>query len=466
MQTRRLAVLLLGAFLTVSACAVAGQSVVNVAPPDGTDDTVSIQSALNACVAQGPGCTVQLQAGKYFTRQLVTYNFHGTFKGMGIDSTTIEALHPLLLNVPDLSVGECTPNTTTCLWPTLIMFVEGNIHVSDFSIRITAPPGTATTGLSLFGFELTDLIDALRFMGRNPTYAVVDRISVEGLPDDSPTSSGFNLVNGVSFVGEFPRALSPFDYYFLSGSLTVRNSSFKSMDDGVGVGAFLTSSQITIGGSSSTGNSFDNVFGGLDMESAENSDFEISYNVSSGIFAGMWVIPWISSVFIPSSPSRYAIHDNKFIGTGQGAEGFYFMNEPGHPWIHAAAWNNIVELQGPLSEGIGTFNTSATAILNNSVTGTDGLDAVGLHNSTLSTVIHNNVSGFTVDSSVGLAQIFLDSSSTNDLVVCSNPSDTVLNSGTNNLVIRCQQPAAALGSADPANAVLRLYLPKGKPIFH
>jgi hypothetical protein len=458
----------LGLSLILPTTVFAGGPTIWVAPPNGVNDTANIQAALNACVAQGPGCSVQLQAGHYFTRQLVTYNFRGTFKGMGIGSTTIEALHPLLVNVPDLSVGECTPNTTTCLWPTLIIFVDGNTHVSDLSIRITAPPGTATTGLFLFGFELTDLIDALRFMGSNPTHAVVDRISVEGLPDDSPTSSGFNLINGVSFLGEFPRALSPFDYYFLSGSLTVRNSSFKSMDDGVGVGSFLTSSQITLGGSPSTGNSFENVYAGMDMESAENSDFEISYNVSSGIVAGMWVIPWMPvglSVFIPSSPSRYAIHDNKFIGTGQNAEGFYFMNEPGHPWIHAAAWNNIVELQGPLSEGIGAFNTSATAILNNSVTGTDGFDAVGLHNSTLSTVIHNNVSGFTVDSSVGLAQIFLDSSSTNDLVVCSNPNDTALNLGTDNLVIGCGQ-VTATWSTDPANTLLRPNLPKGKPILH
>lgn len=480
MKAPRFTVLLLGVVLTVSARAKAGESVVNVVPPNGKDDTANIQAALDGCAAKGPSCTVQLQAGHYFTKQLVEYNFQGTFKGMGIGTTTVEALHPLFVNIPDISLGECTPDTTTCLWPTLIMFVDGDIHVSDLSIRITAPPGTATTGWLFAGTLFTDLIDALRFTGQYPTNAGVDRISVEGLPDHSPTSFGFNLVNGVFFAGEFPRSSAPFDYYFLSGSLTVRNSSFKSMDDGVAAGAFLTSSRITIGGSPATGNSFENVFAGLDMESAEKSEFEISYNVSSGIVAGMWVIPWISAVFIPSSPSRYLIHDNKFIGTGQNAEGFYFLNEPNHPWIHAAAWNNIVELQNSLScplglsptgcEGIGAYNTNATAILNNSVVGTDGFAAVGLHNSSLSTVIHNNVNGFTVDSSVGLAQVFLDASSTNDVVVCSNPSDTALNQGTNNIVVGCQHPPASPGaatkSADPPTSLPRPNPLKGKPWPH
>jgi hypothetical protein len=92
MEAGRLTVLLLGVVLTVSARTAAGQPVVNGAPPNGKDDTANIQAALNACVAQGPGCTVQLLAGTYLTKQLVTYNFRGTFKGMGKDRTIIEAL--------------------------------------------------------------------------------------------------------------------------------------------------------------------------------------------------------------------------------------------------------------------------------------------------------------------------------------------------------------------------------------
>jgi len=82
---------LLGLALLLPATAWAGTHTVNVPPPTGVDDTANIQAALDTCVAYGPGCTLQLQAGTYFTKQLVAYNFQGTFKGMGRDVTKIEA---------------------------------------------------------------------------------------------------------------------------------------------------------------------------------------------------------------------------------------------------------------------------------------------------------------------------------------------------------------------------------------
>jgi hypothetical protein len=82
---------------------------------------------------------------------------------------------------------------------------------------------------------------------------------------------------------------------------TVRNSSFKTMFDGVSQDGFLQSSLITIGGSPSAGNRFENLYVGMDMEGSESSNFDISYNESSGIYASMWVIPW-QPVFVPSSP--------------------------------------------------------------------------------------------------------------------------------------------------------------------
>jgi hypothetical protein len=171
----------LGLSLILPTTALAGGPTIWVAPPNGVNDTANIQAALNACVAQGPNCTVQLQAGRYLTKQVVTYNFRGTFKGMGQDRTIIEALPnlPVVLLDP-VTGGECAPNTTTCPWPSLMIFVDGDIHVSDLSIRIAAPPGTATAPwVGLF----TTLLDALRFMGQNPTDVSIDRISIEGLPD-------------------------------------------------------------------------------------------------------------------------------------------------------------------------------------------------------------------------------------------------------------------------------------------
>ena len=66
MAAQKLIVSLLGFGLTLLARSAAAQAILDVAPPSGKDDTTNIQAALDACAAQGPSCTVQLQAGKAF----------------------------------------------------------------------------------------------------------------------------------------------------------------------------------------------------------------------------------------------------------------------------------------------------------------------------------------------------------------------------------------------------------------
>jgi len=461
-----LSMALLGLLMLTSITAWAGGYTVYVPPPNGTDDTANLQTAFDTCVAHGSGCTVQLAAGNYLTKQLVTYNFLGTLKGKGRDKTVIEALPNLPVNLPDFSVqAPCMPNPTTCLWPSLIMFVDGDIRISDISIKVTAPPGTATTGWFYGGSEYTDLIDTLRFMGQRRTNAYIDRVAIEGLPDDSPTSWGFNVINGVIYTGELPRSQTPFDYYFLSGTLAVRNSSFKTMFDGVSQDGFLKESRVTVGGSRSQGNVFENLYVGIDMEASESSIFDISYNTSSGIWYSMWVVPWRPE-FVPSKPSQYFIHDNKFTTTGSYAGGVYLWNDPANPWIHAMIYNNAIEPQDTLWDGIGAYNTTGTAIWNNTITGS-GADAIGLWGSTLSAVINNDVGNFSADPSLGYAQIYLDPATSYDLVVCPNSNSTVLDQGTMNKVIGCQQTtdsaeASALSTA-PTTSVARPNLPRRKP---
>lgn len=433
----------LSLILSLPAAVMAGGSTVWVPAPNGTDDTANIQAALDTCVAKGEDCTVQLAAGTYRTRQLVEYNFQGTFKGAGTSVTVIQAIYPLPVNTSDIFFdGECMPNTTTCLWPSLIIFVNGNIKVSDLGMVELAPPGEATTGWLFAGSKFTDLVDTLRFMGNQPTHATVDHINVQGLTDSSPTTlSGFNLINGVIFVGELPRSSQPFDYYFLSGSLAVRNSSFSTMSDGV-AGGQLTSSHFTIGGSPSTGNVFENVNPAMDLESAEKSDFEISYNMCSGISVAMWVVPYhqgLPHALLPSEPSHYYIHDNKLFTTSQFADGIFLLDEPPYLFIDAVVWNNTIKLENILSEGIGVIRTKGTVLSDNSISGSDAYDAIGLYGSTLGSIINNDISPVTVDSTVGKAQLFLNPRTSQNFVLCATPSDTVLNQGTQNIVVRCQQ---------------------------
>jgi hypothetical protein len=424
---------ILGLVLLLPASAWAGGRTTTVPPPNGVDDTVNIQRALDAAVANGPGSVVQLAAGRYLTQQLVTYNFQGTFKGMGKDKTTIEALPNLLVNVPDFCVGAVMPNTTSSRWPSLIMFVDGDIRVTDLAIKVTAPPGTATTGYWMCGSPCTFLIEALRFMGEHRTNARVEDVAFEGLPDDSPTSWGFNVLNGVDYVGELPRSFTDLDYFYLSGNFAVRNSSFKSLGYGAYVGGFIRDVRVTIGGSPSTGNAFEGGLVGMDMESAENSTFEISYNRSEGMWSGMWVIPWLDVV--PSKPSHYSIHDNTFVTTAPNASGIFLSDDPATPWIRATIFNNTIEVKNDLMwDGIGAYNTQGTVVINNTITG-GGADAIGLWGATDCTVIGNDVGGFVADPGFGLAQVYLDPATSHDLVVCSNPLDTVLDEGSNNRII-------------------------------
>jgi hypothetical protein len=456
---------LLALTLLLPASAWAGNHTVYVPPPNGVDDTADIQAALDACVAYGPGCTVQFPAGNYLTKQLVAYNFRGNFKGMGRDHTIIAALPYLFVNIEASEPHSlCQPNTTSCFWPGVIIFINGNIEVSDLSVTVPAQPGTATLPWTFEGVTYVGLLDAMTFTGQHVT-ATVDRIHLEGRLDPMNQYFGYNVINALHFTGEFARSPKPWDWYFVSGSFTVRSSSFSTAYVGISQDGFVQSSHITIGGSPDTGNRIENGYGGIDLETSQDSLFEVSYNQSSGSDAAAWVLPWFPE-FVSKSPSQYLIHHNKFIATAQNADAMFLYDDTSNPWIQAAVWNNTAEVQDALSEGIGAYNTKGTAIWNNTVAGTDGNDGIGLWSVADSMVISNNVSGFTVDST-GHAQIYLDPSTTHDLVACVDPSDTVLNQGTQNTVIGCQQSAAmtesATRSAVPAASVGKAGVPKRKP---
>jgi len=455
----------LGFPLLMCLTAAAAGHTVDVPPPNGVDDTSNIQAALDACVAYGPGCTVQFPAGNYLTKQLVAYNLRGSFKGMGNDRTVIAALPYLFVNIEANEPHSlCQPNPTSCFWPGVVIFINGNIQVSDLSITVPAQPGTATLPWTFEGVTYIGLMDVLTFTGEH-VIATADRIHLEGQVDPTNQYFGYNVINALHFTGEFARSPKPWDWYLVSGSFTVRNSSFSTAYVGISQDGFVRSSRITIGGSPDAGNIIENGYGGIDLETSQNSFFEVSYNQSSGSGAAAWVVPWWPE-FVSKGPSRYLIHDNKFVATAQNADAMFLYDDTSNPWIQAAVWNNAVEVQDTLSEGIGAYNTKGTAIWNNTVTGTDGNDGIGLWSATDSMVIGNNVSGFTVDST-GHAQIYLDPSTTHDLVVCGEPSDTVLNQGTQNIVIGCQQSAAmtesATRSAVPAASASKPGVAKRKP---
>jgi hypothetical protein len=452
--------------LMMSAAAVASSITVPVPPPNGSDDTAKIQAALNLCVVHGPGCTVQLQAGKYLTSQLVAYNFRGTFKGMGQDKTTIQALPDLPVTLPDVFFnGECAPNTTDCLWPDLIIFVDGDIKVSDFTVHVSSVP--ATQLWFFHGMPATVLNDGIRFMGKNPTNAVVRRVSFEGTPDQSATSCpNFNFCNAVIYAGEFPRSHTPFDYYFLSGTFSVSNSHFKNVSLGTVADAFLQNCKVVIGGSPFKGNVYENVdMAGPFLTTADNSIEEISYNTANanGNFAApVTIVPHIA--FVATKPSIYLIHDNVLTTAGLNADGILIVDSPSSTTVNAFIHDNAIEMQqGVGFDAIGAYFTAGTLVANNKIAGS-AADAIGIWGGTDAAVLVNDVTSFTPNPASGLAQIVLDGellglpNTSNSVVVCKTLADTVLNLGVDNTLVRCQSVAAAT----PSLAIDRMPTPEQK----
>jgi parallel beta-helix repeat protein len=350
--------------------------------------------------------------------------------------TTLEALPQLDVTGfpqrPNNEFFECKPNTTDCTWPSLIIFVDGDTQISDIAIKITAIP--ATKPWFVFDSEITSLQDVVRIMGQYRTNASLVRVAVSGMADNN---GGTNVANGVIFAGEFPRSETDLDYYFLTGTFSVTNSSFNTMLNGILADGFFTDSRLTIGGSPTAGNIFADLPYGIDLQGLGNSVVEVSHNtVATGTYASVLVMPWCC--WVPTKPSLFLIHDNMVKPTGPYADGIllYDPTDPSSKWLYSLIYNNTVEAQDIGYGGISIFSTKGTTIINNKVSG-NGADGIGIWDDTYAAVLSNDVTNFTAFPD--LAQIVLDGTTTHSTVVCKTSKDTVMNQGADNKLSHCQE---------------------------
>lgn|GEM_PF-1324187 len=478
---RRTLVLLTGGLLAFSLAlpaavmAAPGHTVQVPGPKSGPhpDDTANIQQALDWCAHHGPNCTVQLQAGTYHTSQLVEYGFQGTFKGAGQNRTTIAALKDLLVNWPDQEVVGCQPNLTDCRWPNFIIFVDGNIEVSDLAIDFPYTNGHEATPYAYYGTVTNQVWNAIDFLGDRSMGASVDRVSVTGREDNSSTNlgCGFNVMQGIVFDGWLP--VPPYNqtYATLSGSFAVRNSSVRTTCEGIVVSGMVKSTQATIGGSPATGNRIDDTgFAGIDL-TGDNSVFDISYNhdfvdnvgPASDSHFGVLVEPGNISGS-SSRLSRFSIQDNNILvkdACGCSMTGIWLLDAVrGLPyWFTATVTHNTIALPatyllpGEGKAGIDINNIKGALISGNTITesATGTYEGIGVWGNdptwlpaTGNAITGNNVSGVALDPTPGFAfaQIYLDGNTSKNLVMCLHHSDTVLDQGTSNKVIGCDPPAA------------------------
>jgi hypothetical protein len=505
---------MLAASLAAPAAVMAGPlgPTYQVPPPQWgphANDTAAIQAGLDYCATySGPNCTVQLQAGTYHSGLLLENNFNGTFKGVAEGVTTIAALPNLSITEPDpWTLGECLPNLTTCTWSVFILFVNGNVEVSDLSLDFPDTNGTETLPYTLGGNTVTGLIQALEFTGDGAHNASVDRVSVTGHADTSPTAVsssvdgfGFNVFQGIMFDGYFPvgPTYPSLTYATRSGSFAVRDSSVRTVFDALLVQGAVTSSQVTM-----SGNRIDDVDFGIDVGAA-NSVFDISYNTVAADNASPVEESHAGVLLEPSNfanlvnrLSQVSIHANAIRvsdASGGNMIGVWLLDAIGIPhWFRATVTNNTISLPstyvqpGEGKEGIDANNITGTMISGNTITGTrtGTWDVISLWGNlptwlpaTGNSIFGDNVSGLMPEGTelypdsnpgLGLSQYYLDPYTTHNLVVCTNPWDTAYDGSGTNTVIHCTAPtlpavtSGVTPNVSPASPIGRLKMPRLHP---
>jgi parallel beta-helix repeat protein len=411
MKIMKVLFIVLGVFFGISASAWSADLLVNVAGPSGGDDTALVQSALDQCIAHGPGCTVQLAAGTYKSKQLLAENFHGTFKGMGMDITTIQAL--TLLGNPNPSAFNDLPSASNP-YPNLITFLEGDITVTDMTLKALEINAVAGWRFHESDVEpLTYMWAILDFLGQSampPMNVVVTRVATEGIYDESqPAFHHYSASAGIQFEA-YPTIETPTPGQ-LPGTFLV--SACRMMNTGQGVAAaLLHKARVTVGGSPSEGNLIKNCEVGLFPVDLDASTLDYSHNdvtVVGPLYAagiGAFQVAY-SSV---ETPSSFTIQHNQFKVKGSYGQGVWIVDYGPPSGLGKKGdfivSNNTITIEpsanGPAYAGIQTDFSVGTVISNNRIVGS-GLFGISIEGDTQCMVKGNNVNGVTAEvASIGL----------------------------------------------------------------
>ena len=223
--------------------------------PNGHDDTADIQAAFNTCVSYGPGCTVQLVKGTYYTAQITVIGFQGNFVGMGQELTTIQALNNLpapaaTYNTPSSPFWAGLPGPSNP-WPDLFTFVNGAFGISGMTITepyanpIVSPGWYLPTEVGDGAFTALYAAVLITSQTGQQAYATIDHVTVIGAAGDltpfpftGPSPSTFNIELGIAYEGMFlPTGWNdPYaDQIPVSGTFSLTNSVLSYSEDAVWV---------------------------------------------------------------------------------------------------------------------------------------------------------------------------------------------------------------------------------------
>jgi hypothetical protein len=197
--------------------------------PSGVDDTLALRTAFDVCQAVGPGCTVQLTAGTFFTRQHERVGFQGTFAGAGMHATEIRPLTPLPIRPARVDVATSWPEPG--FGSVLFTFDASDVVVRDLSFFNDDPAPSEPWRFA--GGEIRALAVFLVFQG--PQSRVdVQRVGIESGPG---VFFGFSVINGIYLHPGIDRGAdaglavrTPF-----SGMASVRDSRIRGPIAGIAI---------------------------------------------------------------------------------------------------------------------------------------------------------------------------------------------------------------------------------------
>ncbi len=405
--------------------------------PNGTDDTASIQCALDAAAAAGPGSTVRLVEGTFYTRLIDSTGFNGTFKGMGMDKTKIEAL-------PELSCAE---------FPSLLSFKTDKIRVSDLTISIPAQSpcnqedgGILFAVLSINGiFADTCNVNELQKMD-----VTIDSIAIHGSPGDLWDSGlSTNVVAAIDLESPDNWMIAdvcPIIGARLGGTFRVTRTRVDQVFFPV-FGRYLKDARLQIGGAPNLGNTFERITN-LALISNENSVGMISYNQFNEVYyAGVNLIvePSIETPFGTihvAQPSTYLI-DHNTIAIADAGNGVVLQDNhfaTGAPaGFRASITNNTIEFSGEDQWGVAGWFGENILVANNRFSGSGGAGIVagyfGYEGDPWITAQRWLIRGNNFNKAqFAWVPIALTNTSANIVVIGGNNKENVENNGTDNII--------------------------------
>ena len=333
--------------------------------PSGGNDTANIQAAFNAAVKAGPGSTVQLSAGHFYTNNIVVRSFHGYFKGAGEGRTVIDCLRGLDPTLPGVTL---MPDIA--YFPFLVCFYGGHFSVSDMSFDITAfspaepwnaggPPDSDFLGSTVIVYGNT-----------SPTFERVGFSVGDG--NDNGYNSDEDLYIGSS--GPTDAYGDPLACYQITGTESVCDCSFSGHDG-------LQLEGLAYGMATVSGNVFDTGGFGCLLLDGTASQITFSHNQmqapngESLLVLQGWQANFGGGAGLPPLPApHYLICDNNLFDTGY-AGGVWleddscFYNDAPDRLDATIADNTITLDNGGWDAGIEGYYARGIKVLDNHISG-------------------------------------------------------------------------------------------------